>query len=242
MERRTLLIASAAAALAMPLGASAGVARKMRIVTSHLPSLVHETGKPGGVQELVNELCKRAGLAPATRFVPWPRALFLASKTAATAIYPLTRLPGRERDYRWLVPLFDEHFILLAVKGKLRPLEEMKPLRIALLRGAAQASILREQGFTRFVEASSIDEVHRFLLGGMADAAFGERRIIQASLKMHGAQEGEFEFSAPVGTTTAWLAGSLDFDDTDVALFQRALASMQADGAQRRILARHDLA
>ncbi|WP_229208118.1 ABC transporter substrate-binding protein [Duganella sp. Root198D2] len=227
--------------LARPVLALAGVARKMQLVTSHLPSLVHESGQPGGLQEIVAELCQRAGVRPATQFVPWRRAQFLATTMPATAIYPLTRLPEREAQYRWLVPLFEENYVLLAVRGKLLPLEQMKEKRIALLRGAAQAAILKEQGFTRLVEASSIDEVHRFLLGGMADAAFGERRIISASLKGQGASESGFETSAPVGTSTAWLAGSLDFDATDVGLFQRALESMQADGTLRRILARHKL-
>lgn len=227
--------------LASPALALAGVARKMQLVTSHLPSLVHESGDQGALQEIVAELCQRAGLKPATQFVPWRRAQFLATTMPATAIYPLTRLSEREAHYRWLVPLLDENYVLLAVRGKLLPVEQMKGKRIALLRGAAQAAILKEQGFTRFVEASSIDEVHRFLLGGMADAAFGERRIIAASLKGHGSDAGDFETSAPVRTTTAWLAGSLDFDDTDSALFQRALDNMRADGTLRRILARHKL-
>jgi ABC-type amino acid transport substrate-binding protein len=227
--------------LAFPGVALAGVAHKMRLVTSHLPSLVHERGRPGGLQELVAELCKRAGVKPATQFVPWRRAQFLATTMTATAIYPLTRLPERESQYRWLVPLYTENYVLLAVRGKLMPVEQMKDKRIALLRGAAQSAILKEQGFTRFVEASSIDEVHRFLVGGMADAAFGERRIIAASLKGYGATSEDFETSPPVGTTTAWLAGSLDFDESDVALFQRALESMQSDGTQRRILGKHKL-
>ncbi len=227
--------------LASPGWALAGVARKMQLVTSHLPALVHESGEPGGLQEIVAELCKRAGVRPATQFVPWRRAQFLATTMPATAIYPLTRLPEREAQYRWLAPLFEESFVLLTVRGKLLPLEQMKDKRIALLRGAGQGSILKDQGFNRFVEASSIDEVHRFLLGGMADAAFGERRIISASLKGHGMNESDFETSPPLRTTTAWLAGSLDFDEADVALFQRALDAMQADGTLRRILLRHHL-
>jgi len=240
IARRSILTA-AAVFLASPGLALAGVAHKMRLVTSHLPSLVHESGKPGGLQEIVAELCKRAGVHPATQFVPWRRAQFLATTMPATAIYPLTRLPGREAQYRWLVPLFEENYVLLALRGKLLPVEQMKDQRIALLRGAAQAAVLKEQGFKRFVEASSIDEVHRFLLGGMADAAFGERRIISASLKGHGANDGDFETSAPIRTTTAWLAGTLDFDEADIAQFQRALESMRADGTLRRILARHKL-
>jgi polar amino acid transport system substrate-binding protein len=232
---------AAALLLAAPRLVLAGVARKMQLVSSHLPPLVHESGQPGGLQELVGQLCKRAGLSPATQFVPWRRAQFLATTMPATAIYPLTRLPEREAQYRWLVPLYEENYVLLAARGKLLPVEEMKDKRIALLRGAAQGAILKEQGFSRLVEASSIDEVHRFLLGGMADAAFGERRIIAASLKGHAAGAGDFETSAPLRSTTAWLAGSRDFDDSDIALFQRALESMQADGSLRRILASHKL-
>ncbi|WP_342118959.1 substrate-binding periplasmic protein [Pseudoduganella sp. OTU4001] len=239
--RRTFL-AAASLLLTRPGLALAGVARSMRLVTSHLPPLVHETGRPGGLQELVGELCRRAGVKPATHFVPWRRALFLATTMKATAIYPLTRLPEREQQYRWLVPLYEENYLLLAVRGKLLPVEEMKDKRIALLRGAAQGTILKELGFTRFVEAASIDEVHRFLLGGMADAAFGERRIIEASLGSRDPSEGQFETSAPLRSTTAWLAGSLDFDDSDIALFERTWDSMRTDGTQRRILTKHKLA
>lgn len=227
--------------VAFPGLALAGAARAMRLVTAHLPPLVHENGPPGGLQELVGELCQRAGLRPSTQFVPWRRALFLATTMPATAIYPLTRLPAREKQYRWLVPLYEENYLLLAVRGRLLPLDEMKDKRIALLRGAAQGAILQELGFTRFVEAASIDEVHRFLLGGMADAAFGERRIIAASLERRPAEEGQFETSEPLRSTTAWLAGSLDFDDGDVALFQRAWDAMRTDGTLRRILAKHKL-
>lgn len=240
MGRRDLLGAGGLL-LAFPGLAWAGAARTMRLVTAHLPPLVNENGPPGGLQELVAELCRRAGLRPATQFVPWRRALFLATTMPATAIYPLTRLPEREKQYRWLVPLYEENYLLLAVRGRLLPVEEMKGKRIALLRGAAQGAILKELGFTRLVEAASIDEVHRFLLGGMADAAFGERRIIAASLQSRPAEEGQFETSAPLRSTTAWLAGSLDFDDSDIDLFQRAWDAMRSDGSQRRILAKHEL-
>jgi polar amino acid transport system substrate-binding protein len=98
--------------------------------------------------------------------------------------------------------------------------------------------MLRELGFKRLVEASSIDEVHRFLLGGMADASFGERNIIMNSLRSRG-QVDDFVLSAPVRITVAWLAGSRDFDDEQVRRFEAAMAEMVADGTHKRILKRH---
>jgi polar amino acid transport system substrate-binding protein len=156
----------------------------------------------------------------------------------------VTRLPEREAQYRWLAPLYEENYIFLAQKGSdfdVQHPQDMKDRRIALLRGAAQAAILRELGFQRLVEASSIDEVHRFLLAGMADAAFGERAIIHRSLEMRG-EEKNFRLGRPVRSTTAWLAGSLDIGERDAARWRAAMAELVADGTQKRIFRQYGLA
>jgi len=244
VNRRKILSLSALLALAP--GTPAGAAGKLRLVTAHLPPLVLEdsASRPGALMEMVKDLCRRLQLAPQTEFVPWRRALFLATSMPATAIFPLTRLPDREAQFRWLAPLYEEQYLFLAPRrGNFDTARAaaMKDRRITLLRGAAQGAMLAELGYHNLVEAASIDEVHRFLLGGMADAAFGERNIIRASLKSRAA-ERQFALSAPVRSTTAWLAGSLDFGDDEVRRFQRAMAALEADGGKRRILARYDLA
>lgn len=220
----------------------------LRIVTAHLPPLVMGPGggdrQPGALRELVDALCKRLGLAPDVEFMPWRRALYVATTAPHTAIFPVTRLPEREAQYRWLAPLYEENYIFLAQKGSdfdVQQPQDMKDRRIALLRGAAQAAILRELGFQRLVEAASIDEVHRFLLAGMADAAFGERAIVHRSLEMRG-EEKNFRLGRPVRSTTAWLAGSLDIGERDAARWRAAMAELVADGTQKRIFRQYGLA
>lgn len=248
MNRRLVIAAATALGLAPYVRAADtanAAAGHLRIVTTHLPPLVLEHGgaRPGALMELVTELCKRMQLAPQTQFVPWRRAIFLAGSMPSTAVFPLTRLPEREAQYRWLAPLYDEHYVFLALRTsafKVRSPQQMKTRRIALLRGAGQAAVLRELGYTNLVESASIDEVHRFLLTGIADASFGERNIIRTSLRNRG-EEDDFELSAPVRSTTAWLAGSLDFSPGQIQQFQRAMAAMTADGTSRRILAKYGL-
>jgi len=243
VDRRQILTLAAALGLTTS-PARAGGARRLHIVTSDLPPLVLEHGdRPGALMEIVQELCRRLVLTPETEFVPWQRALFLTNNMHATAIFPLTRLPDREAHFRWLAPLYEEHFIFVALRAgrfDLARVEGMKDRRIALLRGAGQAAILAELGYHNLVEAASIDEVHRFLLGGMADAAFGERNMIRASLDRRGGR-AQFGISPPLRTTTAWLAGSLDFSDDQARQFQQAMAAMEADGSKRRLLARYHL-
>ncbi len=246
MNRRQLFGLAAALACATPLARAADPG-KLHIVTSHLPPLVLEgdgKGRGGALHELVLELVQRLRLAPDIEFVPWRRAIFLATKMSATAIFPLTRIAAREGQFRWLAPLYEENYAFLALRGgrfDVRRPQAMKSARITIIRGGAQADMLRELGYRRIVEANSIDEVHRFLVGGMADASFGERAIVHSSLQSRDALP-DFHFSAPVLSTTAWLAGSLDFSEADAARYQRAMAEMVADGTHKRILGKYGLA
>jgi polar amino acid transport system substrate-binding protein len=245
MDRRQLLYVAAALAGTTPF-LSAATTKPLRIATSSFPPLSIEGGgeRPGALTEVVIELCRRCDRTPAIEFVPWPRALHLAAHVAGVAIYPLTRLPVREPHFRWLAPLFDEHYIFLAPrKGRfdVQRINAMQSSRIALIRGGTQSALLHEWGFHNLVEGKSVLEVHRYLTAGMADAAFGERNIIRASLKKHGAEQ-DFVVSEPLRSTTAWLAGSLDFSAEDAAAYQRTMATMVADGSHKRILAGYGLA
>jgi polar amino acid transport system substrate-binding protein len=245
MDRRQLL-SMAVAMAGTPAFAAAATTRPLRIVTSSFPPLSIEAGgeRQGALTEVVLELCRRCEREPAIEFVPWPRALHLAAHVPGVAIYPLTRLPVREPHYRWLAPLFDEHYVFLAPrKGRfdVQRINAMQASRIALIRGGTQAALLHEWGFHNLVEGKSVLEVHRYLMAGMADAAFGERNIIRASLKKHGVEQ-DFVTSDPLRSTTAWLAGSLDFSAEEAAAYQRAMATMVADGSHKRMLAGYGLA
>lgn len=237
--KRRQLMGAAALCAGLPSLALASGRKRLRIVTSELPPLATEHGaRPGVLLEMVNELCRRMDVKPEVSFVPWKRAVFLTNRTRATAIFPLTRLPERETQFRWLALLYEEHYTFLAPRGRLfdvrRP-QFMKDKRITLLRGSGLISVLREMGYRNIIEARSIDEVHRFLVKDIADATFGETSIIRNSLRTR-LVEDDFDVGEPVRKSAAWLAGSLDFSDADSALFQKAMKEMTADGTATRIL------
>lgn len=244
-RQRRLALEACAVLAAVPLKARAAPARTLRVVTSNLPPLAveNDSAAPGALHDVVAELCKRTAQSLALQFVPWKRALFLAATMPATAIFPMTRLAERERQYRWLAPLYEENYVFLAPRGRafdVRNPGSMSDMRITLIRGSALKTVLIAMGFKNIVEARSVDEVHRFLVVGIADAAYGELSIVRKSLRSRVA-EGEFDVSAPVSRTVAWLAGSLDFTEADAAHFQRALKEMKADGTYFAILKRYQL-
>lgn len=245
VDRRDILALALGAASGGGLCAEQDGASPLRIVTTHLPPLVMEPGQqPGALRELVDALCSRLEVAPELTFTPWRRALHLATTMPRTAIFPLTRQADREDRFRWLAPLYKEHYIFMAPRGSsfdVHNPQDMRGKRIALLRGAAQAAILAELGFRQLVEASSIDDIHRYLLAGMADAAFGERAIIHRSLASRG-EEKDFRLGRPVRSTQAWLAGSLDIGEAEARRYRAAMDALLADGTQRRIFKHYGLA
>lgn len=227
-------------------GAALAMHGTMSIVTANLPPLSIENGgeRPGALLEIVEALCKRLRVTPQLDFLPWKRAIFVTNSSTRTAIFPLTRQADREAKFRWLAQLYEENYVFLAPKDgsfDVRRPAEMKNRRIALIRGGGQALQLMELGYVRVVEARSVDEVHRFVREGMADAAIGERAIVNSSLKSRKVEQ-QFAISEPVYKTAAWLAGSLDFTEAEAAMFARAMNGLVADGTRLKILRKYGLA
>ena len=242
MDRRHF-IGAALACVGAP--STAAEAARLHLVTSDLPPLVMpgDVTHHGALYDIVVALCQRLQLVPEFEFVPWPRAQLLSTTRPATAIFPLTRQASREKKYRWLAPLCEENYVFMApLEGRFEILSpaRMKMQRVAILRGAGQLVILHELGYSRILEGASVDEIHRFVTSGMADAVFGERNIILRSLRSRGV-EHDFVLSAPVRTTTAWLAGSQDFDAATAARFEQAMEGLKADGTSERLLRKYGL-
>jgi polar amino acid transport system substrate-binding protein len=215
----------------------------LRIATSHLPplSIERDPAHPGALVEIVNELTTRAGLQATPEFVPWKRALFMATQPR-TAIFPLTRTPEREPMYRWLVPLYREQFVFMGEAGRtaVTDLAALRSRRIAILRGSVQMENLKQMGYTRLVPTASVVEGLRFVHQGMADAVYGDLAILgDTARRLY--PHGKWLASAAVVSTTTWLGGSLDFADDDVDRLQHAMDEMRADGSYARILRRYAL-
>jgi polar amino acid transport system substrate-binding protein len=223
------------------LGCAAG---PLRIATSELPpfSMEHQPGSPGALVDMVKELNKRTGSPATIEFVPWRRALFLTASRPRSALFPLTRSPEREGQYRWLAPLYRETFVFLSRKDanfdNAHP-ERNKTRRIGMLRGSLMIKFLHDEGYPNVVEAASVEESLRFLRRGIVDAVCGDREILRAMLgkRFH----SDYATSAPLRETTTWLGGSLDLTAADAGRYEQAMKDMIQDGSHARILKKYQL-
>ena len=232
-------------ALAAVLGnASAWAAQPIRIATSELPpfSMEHRRDEPGALFEMVEELARRTGLPATIEFVPWKRAVHLSTSRPRSAIFPLTRSPEREAQYRWLAPLYRENFVFVSLKGgtfdSAHPARS-KHMRVGTLRGSLMIKYLHDHGYPNVVEAASIEEGLRFLRRGIVDAVCSDREIMRAALGAR--SEDDYLISATLRATTTWLGGSRDFTEADAARFDQAMKAMVDDGTYARLLKKYQL-
>jgi ABC-type amino acid transport substrate-binding protein len=222
----------------------APAAAVIHVSTTELPpfSMDQPAGGQGALFEMVEELAKRTGMSASIQFVPWRRALFLTASRARSAVFPLTRSPEREAQYRWLAPLYRENFVFISLKSAAFDSTNpalSKNARIAVLRGSLMVKFLHEQGYPNIVEASSVEEGGRFLGRGIVDALCGDVEILRATLGDR--LRADHNMSATIRETSTWLGGSLDFSGADALRFEEAMKAMIEDGSYARIVKKYKL-
>lgn len=218
--------------------------QQIHVSTSELPPFSTERSgaDPGALFEMVAELGRRTGMPAAIEFVPWKRAVFLTGSRPRSAIFPLTRSPERESQYRWLAPLYRENFVFVSLKRDAFDVsqpERDRHKRIGILRGSLMIKFLHDQGYQNIVEASSVEEGVRFLRRGIVDALCSDRDIVHSVLG--GGSGHNYLTGATLRETTTWLGGSLDFSDAEAARFELAMKEMIDDGTYARLLKKYQL-
>ncbi|MBX9816840.1 MAG: transporter substrate-binding domain-containing protein [Burkholderiaceae bacterium] len=232
--------------LALALQARSEPLAPYHIVSGDLPPFTTETGPdaPGALGTLVREMAQRLGEPSLIQFYPWSRALNLASTQPRTLVLPLTRTPEREVHYRWLVKLYRQQFVFIALRSQATPvdaIDRLRNLRIAVLRGSPNEAHLSSRHFKHIVPANSVLDMARMLQRGMADAIYGGDAINLAVLAEHGTPRAQLQVSKPLDYGDIWLGGSLDIPESEALLWQNAMKQLVREGVVRRTLARYGL-
>lgn len=232
--------------VALALQARADTLAPYQIVSGNLPPFTAEAGpsSPGALGALVRDMAKRLGNPSPIQFYPWSRALSMVGTQPRTLILPLTRTAEREANYRWLVKLYRQQFVFIALRGtpvKLDSLDALREMRVAVLRGSPNEGQLSSRNFTHIVPANSVQDMARMLERDMADAIYGGDAINLAVLAESGLRRSQLKVSKPLDYGEIWLGGSLDIPESEALLWQNTMKQLVREGVVRRTLARYGL-
>jgi polar amino acid transport system substrate-binding protein len=235
------------AALLWPAARAQTPAQTLYLATTELPpmTMLGEPGRRGVLLDLVEALLKRAHMSAQVEFLPWARAMLVASERPRTLILPLNRTPERDRRYQWLVKLYAQHFVFLTLAGRPRieRAEQLRVLRLSALRGSSNLDKLQQQGIhpDRIHPANSIADMHRALERGLVDAVYGSELIHADAWRRSGRDPAGLKAGLSLESADVWLAAQGGITQAELARLNDAHQEMLADGSIERLFRRYGL-
>ena len=232
----SLLWATAAGALAAP--------PQLTLLTEYSPPIsMLENGNASGAgtvvgtgSDKIREVMARTGIAFTMAQQPWKRAYTAALERPDTCVFSTTRLPDREKLFKWIGPTDSAEWVLLGRADrhfKLRSLDDARKLRIGTYNGDARDTFLRERGFKVDPAQNDLINPQKLLLGRIDLWAASLRR---GSVVLE--QNGWTARIVPVLSfkkVDVYLACNRSVPDALVAQMNAAIAAMNRDGTMRRI-------
>ena len=150
-------------------------ALKMKIFTEDSPPANYlANGRLKGLSvEIVRELLRRLNLPDNIQAVPWARGYTLALTQPNVALFSTTRLPQREKLFKWVGPLYAQTWGLYARKDsaiKIDSLEQAKSVpRIGTYHKDAKEQYLLANGFRNLVSTNKNLSNIRHIMDGSID-------------------------------------------------------------------------
>lgn len=238
LSRRRLLLAAPAL---LP-GGAARAAPPLEWVAGDLPPFAWAApgGPRGFAHELAVAMAQRLGRAATIHYVPWARAVRMAERGGHYGIFPLARTPDREAHFQWLAPLMTVRYGLytLATESRLE-LDQLRTLKVGVLRGSPIAANLRAERFSAIIEAKDYRDLLRLLREHALDAVYAGMPMLEAAMDEYGQPRTHFVLQATIGEATLYMAASPGLDAAEARLWVDAYRQLEDDGSVARIRRRY---
>lgn len=236
LVRRALLIAPLAAL------APAWAAPELQWVAGDLPPFAWSTpgGGRGFAHDLALAMAERLGRTASVVYVPWARAVRMAQQGPGYGVFPLARTPDREAAFQWLVPLMTVRYGLytLATESRLA-VEDMRPMRVGVLRGSPIVANLRAEGFTRIVEGKDYRDLLRLLRNRTLEAIYAGTPMLEAAMDEYEQARILFALQATLGEATLYMAASPGLEAEEAQRWVSAYRQLEREGVVSRLRRRY---
>ena len=237
LSRRCLLLVAPATLLG-----TAQAGPQLEWVAGDLPPFAWSTpgGPRGFAQELVTAMAQRLGQTATVQYLPWARAVRMAEQGGPYGVFPLARTAAREARFQWLAPLMTVRYGLytLATESRL-DLDQLRGMRVGVLRGSPIAANLRAERFTTVIESKDYRDMLRQLRGGALDAVYAGTPMLEAAMDQYEQPRMLFVLQTTLGEATLYLAASLNLDAAEAQRWAGAFRQLEEDGTVARIRRRY---
>lgn len=214
---------------------------KLKIYTENSPpSNYLENGRLKGISvDIVREILRRLNMPDDIQIVPWARGYTLALTQPNVALFSTTRLPQREKLFKWVGPLYSQTWGFYARKDSdlnLTSLEQAKTVsRIGTYYKDAKEQYLLANGFRNLVSTNKNVSNIRHLMEGTIDMWASSDFNMPYLARQAGVDPDQLELVLPFKRVKNYIAFSIESPETLVTQWQQTLDELKDDGTYDRL-------
>lgn len=217
----------------------------IEIYTENSPpgNYIHNGEISGFAVDVVNEIKKRTGHQGEIQVVPWARGYNMTLVNPNVALFSTTRLPQRERLFKWVGPLYRQNWGFYAKKGtkiRIKSLEEAKNIaRIGTYYKDAKEQFLIKRGFNNLVSTNTNLSNIKHLIQGAIDLWVSSDFNMPYLATQAGISADQLELVYAFREVDNFIAFSLQTSDVIVQAWQYTLDEIKKDGTYAKFYTHH---
>ena len=221
---------------------------KLKIYTENSPpaNYLHQGRLKGMSVRIVREILGRLHMPDNIQAVPWARGYTLALTQPNVALFSTTRLPQREKLFKWVGPLYSQTWGFYARKDATIQIDSMAQAKAVLRIGTyykdAKDQYLRANGFGNLVSTNKNLSNIRHLLDGTIDLWVSSDFNMPYLARQAGIDPEQLKLVYAFKKVQNYIAFSSQSPDALVSRWQQALDEIKQDGTYDRLcLQRSDM-
>jgi polar amino acid transport system substrate-binding protein len=214
---------------------------KMKIFTEDsAPANYLENGQLKGLSvDIVREILQRLNIPAKIQVVPWARGYTLALTQSNVALFSTTRLPQREKLFKWVGPLYHQTWGFYARRDSgitITSLEKAKTVtRIGTYLKDAKEQYLMARGFRNLISTNKNLSNIRHLMDGTIDLWVSSDFNMPYLARRAGINPDRLKLVFPFKKVQNYIAFSNQSPDALVDLWQQTLIELKHDGTYDRL-------
>lgn len=165
---------------------------------------------------------------------PWARAYRNVLLRDNTVLFTMSRTPQREKDFKWVGPVFHSNHVLVAKSSRklqFDSIEQVFQHRVATIRGDISEISLRQQGFpeVRMGKVSDLKQAFLMLRNDRVDMMMISIHGFQHVLSQLNESRNKYEIVWRVNKIGNYYAFNKNTSDAVIDVFQQAFDSLEQE-------------
>ncbi|MCK5165146.1 MAG: transporter substrate-binding domain-containing protein [Desulfobacula sp.] len=208
------------------------------ILTQDLPPWSYAAEK-GIIVDIVNEIERRIGTKIKINSLPWSRAQQMTKTGDSYLIFPLARVPKREKNFVWVIDVMASDLVFASLHGKSITLDMAKKLnKILVQQDTPPEFFLRANNFQNIHTITNSAKIPVMLQKNRADAWFGDMNVTISTF-LNTSYGKKMVYGPSVKNNRIYIGASKNISPILVKKYQKIFNEIKKDGTYKMIMDRY---